>query len=103
VERLELDAGLVVLGACESGRADVAIGDEAIGLVRAFQVAGASRVLASLWPVDDAITTRFMTAFYGALRDGASASAALNAAQHAVRAAHPHPVHWGAFVLYGGW
>ena len=40
------------------------------GLVRAFFVAGTARVLASLWPVDDAVTAAFMRHFYGALLRG---------------------------------
>ena len=51
--------------------------DEQVGLVRAFLVAGAARVLASLWPVDDAVTARFMAHFYGALQQGLSPAQAL--------------------------
>lgn len=102
-EALRLRPGLVVLSACESGRAADSSGDEAAGLVRAFLGAGAARVLASLWPVEDAVAALFMGRFYAALRAGAAPSAALQAAQHATRAGHPHPCHWAGFVLHGGW
>lgn len=103
-EQLPLRPGAtVVLSACDTGRVDGARGDEVVGLVRAFFVAGAARVLAAGWPVDDAVTRGFMSVFHTALASGASAAAALRAAQAATRASHPHPAHWAAFSLWGAW
>lgn len=99
-EALPLAGSTVVLSACETGLADGGL--ESVGLVRAFLVAGAARVLASLWPVDDAVAAATMTAFYGALRAGAAPAAALQQAQRALRQAHPHPHAWAAFALHGG-
>jgi CHAT domain-containing protein len=101
-EALALGPCTVVLGACESGLGEVGVGDETVGLVRAFLVAGAARVLASLWPVDDAVTADFMAAFYGALVAGQPPALALRKAQERVIFTHPHPHFWGAFALYGG-
>ncbi len=103
-ETLPLSAApTVVLSGCETGLAGPSIGDEMTGLVRAFLVAGAGRVLASLWPVQDDITALFMRHFHGALARGQAAAAALRQAQSAVRQQHPHPFHWAPFVLHGGW
>lgn len=102
-ETLRLRPGMVVLSACESGLADAAAGDERIGLVRAFLVAGAARVLASLWPVDDAVTADFMRDFYGALVAGQGPAQALKSAQQRLRQQRPEPYFWAAFTLYGGW
>ncbi len=102
-EALSLKPGVVVLSACETGLAGDNVGDEIIGLVRAFMVAGAARVVGSLWPVDDRVTSDFMTHFYSALKNGDSPATALRGAQLAVRATHPHPFHWAAFTLHGGW
>ena len=102
-ETLRLPRGIVVLSACETGVSEYSRGDEMIGLVRTFLVAGATRVVASLWPVDDAVTREFMAAFYPRLRAGDSPSVALRTAQIAVMRTHPHPFHWAAFTLYGGW
>ena len=102
-ERLHLRAGVVVLSACESGVSDRAAGDEMVGLVRAFLVAGAARVLATLWPVDDAVTARFMQHFYTALAAGQPAAMALQLAQAALRQDHPEAFYWAGFTLYGGW
>ncbi len=102
-EALPMRAGLVVLSACETGLAGAGHGDEMVGLVRAFLVAGSARVVASLWPVDDRITADFMSSFYGALRDGDSCSTALARAQFAMLQIHPHPYFWAGFTLHGGW
>jgi hypothetical protein len=102
-ETLRLRQGIVVLSACETGVAAYSRGDEMIGLVRAFMLAGAARVVASMWPVDDAVTVGFMAAFYRSLHDGNTAVNALRDAQLQLMRSHPHPFHWAAFTLYGGW
>lgn len=103
LQGLPLQAAVVVLSACETGLAEQGQGDEMVGLVRAFLLAGAARVVAALWPVDDAVTAQFMAAFYREWVDGAPAAGALQAAQTAVRATHAHPCYWAGFVLQGGW
>lgn len=102
-EALPLSGCTVVLSACETGLGERATGDEHLGLVRGFLVAGAARVVASLWPVDDAVTAAFMGVFYRALAGGAGTAEALAAAMQATRLSHPHPCFWGAFSLLGGW
>lgn len=103
-ERLPLGSGpLVVLSGCETALSEAGPLDEMVGLVRAFLRAGASRVLASLWPVDDAITAQFMHRFHCALAAGQAPAQALREAQWQLRASQPHPFFWACFTLYGGW
>ncbi len=102
-ESLGLRPGLVVLSACETGLSEHGSGDEMVGLVRAFLVAGAARVLASLWPVQDAVTAAFMDSFYGHLRHGQTPAASLRLAQIDLMRVYPHPFYWAAFTLHGGW
>lgn len=98
---LDLAGMLVVLSACETGRAAVQGGDELLGLSRAFLHAGANALVQSLWRVEDSATARLMSYFYAGLRDGAAAGAALRAAQLALLGAGLPVYHWAAFQLLG--
>jgi len=98
---LDVRADLVVLSACETGVVPAGCGDEALGLLRGFLYAGAPRVLASRWRVNDASTSLFMRSFHGTLKDGGTYDSALRHAMNAVRERHPHPYHWAAFSLVG--
>src|SRR5262249_5005347 len=102
---LQEDLGyeLVTLSACETGRTQVAAGDELIGLGRGFLYAGAGALAASLWRVADEVALPLMSGFYGALHAGASKASALRTAQLALLQADPelHPAFWGPFQLVG--
>ncbi|MCW5665324.1 MAG: CHAT domain-containing protein [Piscinibacter sp.] len=98
---LRLDAPLVVLSACETGRSRVAPGDELLGWVRAFLRNGSAAVLASQWAVDDGSTAELMGELHRRLAAGAAPAAALAAAQRGLAAAGLHPFHWAAFALFG--
>lgn len=100
---LKLSADLVVLSSCESALGKDMGSEGIIGLPRAFLHAGAQRVVASLWEVDDEATALLMTSFYRALQAGGSPAAALSEAQRKLRQ-HPRfhdPYFWAAFFLEG--
>lgn len=103
VEQLQLAPCTVVLSACDTALSGPDAGDDRVGLVRAFLVAGAARVLASLWPVDDALTEVFMQKLHADLAAGQTPARALRGAQLALMRQHPHPCHWAAFTVHGGW
>jgi CHAT domain-containing protein len=79
-------------------------GDDWVGLTRAFLHAGAKRVVATLWPVDDWATAAFMERFYERMAAGEQPARALAKAQLAMRGAPTtaHPFYWAGFVIIGG-
>ncbi|MBL8327348.1 MAG: CHAT domain-containing protein [Rubrivivax sp.] len=101
VRALRLRASLVVLSACETGLSRVAPGDELIGLVRGFVLAGARRVLASQWAVDDASTAVWMRRFHSALASGHMPAQAVQMAHRQAIAEGEHPFRWAAMTLFG--
>ncbi len=126
LEVAELDLShveLAVLSACETGLGEVQSGEGTLGLARAFQVAGARGVVASLWSVDDDATRKLMEVFYSRLWDKAHPLGkleALRAAQLEMlkegykrgmvredldgdRTKQVPPVYWAAFMLSGDW
>jgi CHAT domain-containing protein/tetratricopeptide (TPR) repeat protein len=79
------DLELVVLSACETGLGLVGGGEGVFGLQRAFHLAGAQNVVASLWKVDDEATAALMAFFYDQLwRQDKPPIEALRAAQLAL-------------------
>jgi CHAT domain-containing protein len=93
---------LVVLSACETGRAEATHANELLGMVRALIYAGAGTLVLSHWQVQSAATSRWMQAFYEAGRSGTLADAARTALL-AVKAApeYRHPHYWAAFTMIG--
>ena len=103
---LRLNADLVVLSACQTGLGKDVRGEGLIGLTRGFMYAGAPRVVASLWQVDDAATAELMKRFYrGVLHEKLPPAAALRAAQIEMfkKRQWQSPYFWAAFVLHGEW
>lgn len=92
---------LAVLSACHSAGGEIVGGEGVLGLVRAFTIAGARGVVASLWPVNDRSAGQLMVRFHEHLAAGRRPSRALLAARREVAAEDPHPFHWAPFVLYG--
>jgi len=106
---LSLDARLVVLSACQTALAsgaiaDVPAGDDWVGLAQAFLTAGARKVIATLWAVEDQATAQVMSRLHRHLRDGASEADALAQAQRETlrNPATASPFYWAGFTLTGG-
>lgn len=103
---LDLPAELVVLSGCQTALGSEIRGEGLIGLTRGFMYAGARRVVASLWRVDDEATAELIVRFYrGMLRDGKRPAEALRAAQMEMSEDERWraPRYWAAFVLQGEW
>ena len=101
---LRLAADLVVLSACQTALGKEIRGEGLIGLTRGFMYAGAARVVASLWKVEDRSTAELMASFYrGMLREGLSPAAALRKAQLETKNKWKRPYFWAGFSLQGEW
>src|SRR5262249_6498413 len=103
---MNLHADLVVLSACQTALGKDVKGEGMIGLTRGFMYAGAARVVASLWNVDDDESAQFMSLFHkGVLKEGKAKATALREAQIETWKRNPSrlPRTWGAFVLFGDW
>lgn len=96
-----LDADLVFLSGCETGRVAIDAGDEVAGLSRAFLAAGARRLVTSLWPVRDAAAAALATGFHTRFSSGMRPSAALRESMLDSMHAHAHPARWAPFVVSG--
>lgn len=81
VESLELPGSTVVLSACETALGAAVEGEGLIGLTRAFHLAGARTVVATLWSVGDRSSADLMERFHAYLSAGEPAAGALRAAQ----------------------
>jgi CHAT domain-containing protein len=91
---------VVVMSACETGIGkNFAVGT--IGLARAWQWAGASNVVMSLWNVDDEATRDLMIDLVGQLRSGKAVDLALREAAVRARRANRSPAYWAAFGVFG--
>jgi len=86
---LRMDAELVVLSACDSGRGDATIGGDVVGLARQLLAIGARTVVASLWPVGDVATCVLMDEFHRRYCTVGDAAGALGGAQEQIRTMTP--------------
>ncbi len=101
LQHVHLDADLVTLSGCGTGRSVVVGGDELFGLSRGLLRAGARSLIVSLWDVHDASTTELIDEFYLSLQKGLNRAQSLQAASAAVRRRYPHPYFWAPFALVG--
>ena len=106
------NAELAVLSACETNVGEQVDGEGVFALSRGFLAAGAQRVVASQWAVNDESTAVLIGAFFEKVREqeeearGVDYAAALRDAKLTVRnhPAHPEwaaPYYWAPFILTG--
>lgn len=123
IRNLELNAGLVVLSACNTGTGKIVNGEGIMSIQRAFFIAGASSVISGLWEINDRSGHEFMKAFYSNMAaEKKKGSTFLNRfwgkgdqdlmgykarALHQTKLSmleHPyynHPVYWASFIITG--
>ncbi|MEG3860363.1 CHAT domain-containing protein [Microcoleus sp. herbarium12] len=97
---LRLQAELVVLSACNTGRGTIT-GDGVMGLSRSLMTAGATSVVVSLWYVPDGPTSLLMMEFYRQMQVNPDKAQALGQAMLTVAKEYPNSSNWAAFTLMG--
>ena len=106
IARLRMPVDLVTLSACQTANGEPMPGEGLVGLSYAFFLAGARRVVGSLWNVDDAATRSLMREFYSALlKEHDTPAEALRAAQRKIASttAWSNPYYWAGFTIDGEW
>ena len=104
--QLDLSEKLVVLSACETGIGVLKKGEGPASLARSFGIAGADRLVFSLWKVNDLSASQWMRFFYETL-DTSEAALATSYAKRTyleskeVYANKKSPYYWATFVHYG--
>lgn len=100
---LNLQAEIVVLSACNTGRGKEVTGEGLVGVTRAFLYAGTPSVVVSLWQVADAQAPDLMFGFYeGMDRIGDKAEALRQAKLAMIRGrSYARPYYWAPFILVG--
>ena len=106
IYNLNLHADLVTLSACQTGIGKLQKGEGMLSLARAFQYAGASAMVTSLWKINDQSTSEIMTFFYEHLKNGQNKKEALNLAKRRYLEATEdpllhHPYFWSGIILTG--
>jgi CHAT domain-containing protein/Flp pilus assembly protein TadD len=97
---LKLNAKLVVLSACDTGRGRIT-GDGVMGLSRAWISAGVPSVIVSLRQVNDLPTRTLMNSFYHHFTKTSNVARSLRHAMLDTMKTDRTPVRWGAFMLIG--
>ena len=98
---LNLNADLVVLSACNTGRGVIA-NDGILGLSRCFLIAGVPSLVVSLWKVPDNSTKLLMIKFYQNLQNKMNKAQALRKAMLSMMEKYRNcPQMWAAFTLIG--
>jgi tetratricopeptide (TPR) repeat protein len=100
VENLKLQADLIVLSACDTGKGEIT-GDGVLGLSRALITAGAKSLIVSLWQVPDKATSDLMVAFYQELEKNPDKARALRQAMLKTKEKYPGAANWAAFTIIG--
>ena len=102
VYNMNLPADIVVLSGCETALGKQIDGEGLVGLTRGFMYAGATRVVSTLWKVDDFASAELMGRFYQGMGKGLTPAAALQIAQLEMSKGWS-PYYWAGFQIQGEW
>jgi CHAT domain-containing protein/Tfp pilus assembly protein PilF len=103
---LKLNASLVTLSACNTGRGKSVKGEGVMGLTRAFMYAGTPAITVTLWSVESRSAKDLNVGLFRNLKSGKGRAEALRAIKlRMIRGEHGdqwrHPFFWAPVVVFG--
>jgi CHAT domain-containing protein/Tfp pilus assembly protein PilF len=102
---MELNAGLAVLSACNTGTGKLLKGEGIMNLARGFVYAGVPSIVMTMWSVEDQSSAQIVNSFYQYLDKGMPKDEALRQAKLDMLAEgnmlRSHPYYWAAYVNIG--
>jgi CHAT domain-containing protein len=109
IMKLDLNAEMVVMSACQTARGRVGAGEGIIGMTWALFNAGVPSAVVSQWKVDSARTSELMVEFHrnllrqraGGKATASKAEALREAALKLLHGPYNHPAYWAGFILIG--
>jgi len=105
ISKMQLNADLVVLSACETGYGKFEKGNGIASLARAFMYAGSPSLIVSLWQVNDYATSEIMKNLYDNFSNGMKKDEALRQAKlqymKSAKGVLAHPAFWSPFIQIG--
>ena len=99
--RLNLNADLVALSACQTGKGRLRRGEGVTSIARAFMLSGSRGVLCSLWSVNDQATAALMATIYSKIQNGSNTADAVRDAKLEMIDNNVPPFYWAAFIAAG--
>jgi len=105
IVKTRINADIVTVSACYGAGTRTYSGEGLVGLAWAFLRAGAHRVVAGLWEVDELASVDLMDDFYSGLQAGQTASGALRSAKLKMLksdGSYSRPYYWASLQLYVG-
>ena len=93
---------LVVINGCETALGETASGEGFLSMARGFMASGAENVIATLWPVSDRASAKFMEYFYTHLVKTGDIAASLTFARIQMQnnPRFRHPFYWAGYTHY---
>lgn len=101
ISNIQLDAELVIMSACDSGRGKLKPGEGILGLTRSFFSAGVPGIVASLWQVNDQATSFMMQRFYEFIKTERAVDALRHAQIATKKEFGDNPNLWAPFIIMG--
>ena len=102
---MDLNAGLAVLSACNTGSGKLLKGEGIMSLARGFMYAGVPGIVMTMWAVEDQASAQIVTSFYSYLDKGMPKDEALRQSKLDMLAEgnmlRSHPYYWAAYVTIG--